>query len=473
MKLSTPITSLALLSISQLVSGHLVIFEAMSPVDGSVKGAALGYIPETERAGGSQLDVAVFDKTNVHDQWNANRLDTGCGVTASSHAIWVQKHNMPLWLDIAKRKAAWTFLKNKTPAGGEVTMPDYVAYVAGKGEVHDALRGHKMNFGIPVVAPGGMLRVGFRQINEDGAGDQRGLLKCRIDSQGNARQFPVTLEVRNHASTQYPPCVGDAHGKSWHKNRDCYIELVLPKNLGCSGEYKYTKNGKAQVVKKVCMIRCENNAVNGPFGGCIPVREKDVPAPPVKPPVKPPVQPPVKPPVQPPVKPPVKPPVQPPVKPPVSPPEYATTVTETRQCTSTKGVPLKPNQTPGWVKEPYQQGGKTYHKKVIIKWKIIYVNAPPKAPTNPPTKPPTNPPTNPPTETKDPKTPDEKEPETPDEKEPETPDEKDPEEDPETPGKEDPETPGNPGGKGGEESPDDEGADGQLYYKRKYRYRRS
>ncbi|KAK6503903.1 hypothetical protein TWF481_008903 [Arthrobotrys musiformis] len=455
MKLSTPITSLALLSISQLVSGHLVIFEAYSPADGNVKGAALGYIPETARGGSSLLDVAVFDKTNVHTKWNAHRQDAGCGVTASSHAIWVQKNNMPLWLDIARRKDAWTFLKHPAPAGGEVTIPDYVAYVAGKGEVHDALRGHKMNFGIPVVAPGGMLRVGFRQINQDGAGDQRGLLKCRIDSQGNAKQFPVTLEVRNHVSAQYPPCVGDAYGVSWHHNRECYIELILPKNLGCAGEYKYKKGGKEHVVKKVCMIRCENNAVNGPFGGCIPVREKDVPAPPPKPPVAPPPKPPVAP-----------------------PPEYATTVTETRQCTSTKGVPLKPDQTPGWVKEPYNQGGKTYHKKVIIKWKIIYVNAPPKPPTNPPKpptnppkpptnppKPPTNPPkppTNPPkppTKPTEPETPTKEEPETPAEEEPETP----AEEEPETPAEEEPETPANPGGKGAEE---------EGYY-RKYRYRRS
>ncbi|KAF3200622.1 hypothetical protein TWF106_000028 [Orbilia oligospora] len=119
-------------------------------------------------------------------------------------------------------------------------------------------------------------------------------------------------------------------------------------------------------------------------------------------------------------------------------------MTETQTCTSTKGQPIDPKQTPTSVKRPYKHGSTTYYKKVIIKYKVIYVDSPSK-PKPQPTKKPAPAPAPKPAKKPTPK---------PTEEEPE----------PETPAEEEPETPESPGGKGGKE---------ELYYKGRFRYRRS
>ncbi|KAK6330120.1 hypothetical protein TWF718_003548 [Orbilia javanica] len=205
--------------------------------------------------------------------------------------------------------------------------------------------------------------------------------------------------------------------------------------------------------------------MNGPFGGCIALREKA----PVKPTS-------------------------------TADPEFMDTTTETQTCTSTKGQPMDPKQTPSWVKRPYKHGNKIYYRKVMIKYQVIFVNAPAKSPSKPAPKPGKKPAPPPPSKhtkkpstpakpTKAPTKPKPAEPETPaeEEPEPETPAKEEPE--PETPAEEKPEPetpaeegPGTPGGKGGDTKepaaeeepgkPDGQGGDEDGAYYKRYRHRR-
>ncbi|KAK6349350.1 hypothetical protein TWF730_010098 [Orbilia blumenaviensis] len=92
------------------------------------------------------------------------------------------------------------------------------------------------------------------QVNDDGAGPFR----CRIDETGTGQNFADwVIPVRQ------PP---GEHGKAsiypWTNNKQSIIRVNLPSNIKCQATYGKFKN--------VCILRCENYAPNGPFGGCVP-----------------------------------------------------------------------------------------------------------------------------------------------------------------------------------------------------------
>ncbi|KAK6499983.1 hypothetical protein TWF481_010340 [Arthrobotrys musiformis] len=123
--------------------------------------------------------------------------------------------------------------------------------------------------------PGGWVEMVVWQVNDDGAGPFR----CRIDETGTGTKFGAWATV-----VKQPP--GDQWKNSvnpWTNKQHNLLRVQLPKNIKCTAEYGKFKN--------VCMLRCENYAVNGPFGGCLPFQviypqPQVVPAPkpqPVKP----------------------------------------------------------------------------------------------------------------------------------------------------------------------------------------------
>ncbi|EGX47555.1 hypothetical protein AOL_s00083g63 [Orbilia oligospora ATCC 24927] len=109
---------------------------------------------------------------------------------------------------------------------------------------------------IPEASAGGWIRMRIHQVNEDGGGP----FKCKLDQSGLSTNFGDWIPL-----TKNTP--GDGHSISHHTARtgNLWLELPLPKDLKCSGTYGDRKN--------ICMIRCENQAVNGPFGGCVPFQQ--------------------------------------------------------------------------------------------------------------------------------------------------------------------------------------------------------
>ncbi|KAK6523844.1 hypothetical protein TWF281_001812 [Arthrobotrys megalospora] len=118
---------------------------------------------------------------------------------------------------------------------------------------------------IPVVSAGGWMKLTLHQINQDGGGP----FKCKIDETGVGQ-----LNWRWVKVSQNVP--GNKYSINKYKLKRWTLTLHLPKDLNCKG----SNSGKDNLY----LIRCQNAAQNGPFGGCIPFEQYRPPPPePAKP----------------------------------------------------------------------------------------------------------------------------------------------------------------------------------------------
>ncbi|KAF3178969.1 hypothetical protein EYR41_010547 [Orbilia oligospora] len=265
MHLSIPLTPLAiaLLGVSELVSAHVVFVKAVGSGDESLAGYGLGYDANNKRDGGGffpwQKDVTVFDHKVVHNKWNKKYIHTGCGVTTDSLVTQVQRVDQAGWMHVANKKKAWPWPWQDTIAGGFNDIKwgiDHMAWLEwGKKTRFDNAIKQTLKTGIPKVVPGGKVKITAWQVNQDGGGP----FKCMIDYNGNANQWtteglPVTTSCQGNADSIRP----------WGAPAPCEIEVTLPANLNCVGKY---------TAQRICILRCQNQAHNGPFGGCIPLQQ--------------------------------------------------------------------------------------------------------------------------------------------------------------------------------------------------------
>jgi hypothetical protein len=103
------------------------------------------------------------------------------------------------------------------------------------------------------VSSGTMLAVTLHQVNADGAGP----FECDMDETSNAVTAFTPLTVSND--------VPGAFGLSQAKEQEFTINVQMPKDFNCIGGS--TGN--------ICTVRCRNNALAGPFGGCFAVQQTD------------------------------------------------------------------------------------------------------------------------------------------------------------------------------------------------------
>ncbi|RAL60198.1 hypothetical protein DID88_000819 [Monilinia fructigena] len=106
------------------------------------------------------------------------------------------------------------------------------------------------------VKAGTKMTVTIHQVNADGAGPY----SCDLDQTSNAGIISRNLTVTNN--------VPGVNGLSQAKIQDFNITVQMPDDLACTG----ASTGN------VCTIRCRNNAVAGPFGGCFAVQQTDIAA---------------------------------------------------------------------------------------------------------------------------------------------------------------------------------------------------
>ncbi|KAL1638152.1 hypothetical protein SLS58_008892 [Diplodia intermedia] len=102
------------------------------------------------------------------------------------------------------------------------------------------------------VAKGSSVAVTIHQVNADGAGPY----ECDLDESSNAGTF-TKLQVSNN--------VPGENGLSDAKFKDFTINVQMPDNLNCTGASP----------GNICTVRCRNNALAGPFGGCFAVQQTD------------------------------------------------------------------------------------------------------------------------------------------------------------------------------------------------------
>ncbi|KAI8957427.1 hypothetical protein F5Y11DRAFT_89148 [Daldinia sp. FL1419] len=104
------------------------------------------------------------------------------------------------------------------------------------------------------VKAGTQLKVTIHQVNADGAGPYA----CDLVEAGNNGVITQNLTVENN--------VPGVNGFSQAKTQQFDILVNMPEKFSCSGSS----------AGNVCTVRCRNNALAGPFGGCFPVQQVDV-----------------------------------------------------------------------------------------------------------------------------------------------------------------------------------------------------
>lgn len=108
---------------------------------------------------------------------------------------------------------------------------------------------------ITQVKAGTAMTVTIHQVNADGAGPYT----CDMDPTGN------TLGATGQTALAVTNNVPGANGFSQAKTQDFNMTVTMPATLNCTGGS--TGN--------ICTVRCRNNALAGPFGGCFAVQQTD------------------------------------------------------------------------------------------------------------------------------------------------------------------------------------------------------
>ncbi|KAF2689088.1 hypothetical protein K458DRAFT_291083 [Lentithecium fluviatile CBS 122367] len=113
---------------------------------------------------------------------------------------------------------------------------------------------------LPQVTQGGALMMTLHQVNGDGAGPYT----CMIDATGTGTQW-TPVQVTTNVD-------GNARGRNNDQQmQDLPLNVAIPADQTCTGTVAGQSN--------VCMVRCQNPARAGPFGGCVPVQMAGAAAP--------------------------------------------------------------------------------------------------------------------------------------------------------------------------------------------------
>jgi hypothetical protein len=91
------------------------------------------------------------------------------------------------------------------------------------------------------------------QVNSDGAGPYT----CMIDATGTGTNWQAIAVTQN--------LQGNDKGRNKDtQKQDLPLTASIPAGMTCTGTVAGQSN--------VCMVRCQNPARAGPFGGCVPVQ---------------------------------------------------------------------------------------------------------------------------------------------------------------------------------------------------------
>ncbi|KAF2102713.1 putative cell surface protein Mas1 [Rhizodiscina lignyota] len=126
----------------------------------------------------------------------------------------------------------------KTPQG---TTEQGVAKAAGTGA----------QSGLPTTADDGTITMTFHQVNQDGAGP----LTAQIDATSGGKDPSAFQDAQ---VTQNVPGIGIG-GLSAATTTDFPVKVQMPQGMTCQGSAGGARN--------VCVVRLQNSALAGPFGG--------------------------------------------------------------------------------------------------------------------------------------------------------------------------------------------------------------
>ncbi|KAK6352575.1 hypothetical protein TWF730_009399 [Orbilia blumenaviensis] len=279
MHLITSTSVVTLLSCVSSIYGHATIADAYGNVNQGIRGRGLGTSwsfnkgPYGTDLHPWQSEVSVFANTVIPCCHKPRVYQAqGCGLSLG--LVWRHEIKPSAWLMLH----GWHSL---TIQNVFQAQRSYSLDVPGETSKFVASNA------IPQISAGGWLRMRIHQVNADGAGPY----KCKIDPTGTGRSFGSWLTLKENV----PGNTWSINAGTVHKP-NLWITAVIPTTLKCTGVSGSRRN--------MCLMRCENTAKNGPFGGCVAVQQIITEAPKPKPLPKPVATPvPVKPvPVAPPTK---------------------------------------------------------------------------------------------------------------------------------------------------------------------------
>ncbi|KAK6351862.1 hypothetical protein TWF718_005007 [Orbilia javanica] len=261
--LSAGTTIAFLASISQ-VSAHLRFYSAKGDANepGTI-GGALGHLYQIpvvnhgDHQHPGQWDTSVFSDPIVpaccsspYKGKTRNYMEQGCGATLDTvfnHFAKLVPSSLTPPNYKGKTKLMWNhrnyhfFMRPPMPAG---------AYLQIKQEVEKEITNKRM----AKATKGGWIEIGVWQVNSDGAGPY----KCKLDTTGTGTGFPTNETLEVVTQPLGAPNSINHRGSSKHH----LLKVNLPTEFDCAAKYNTTEN--------ICILRCENFARNGPFGGCVP-----------------------------------------------------------------------------------------------------------------------------------------------------------------------------------------------------------
>tara|TARA_R110002003_G_scaffold235_4_gene16987 strand:+ start:23424 stop:24140 length:717 start_codon:yes stop_codon:yes gene_type:complete len=202
------------------------------------KASALG-----RTSGGGPVDAAKAISTFMGGAGGATAATGATGATSATGAK-ASKANKRGLLDAltggagGKQAGGATGAGTKTPKG---TAENGVAAAAGTGA----------SSGLPTAADDGTITMTFHQVNQDGAGP----LTAQIDPTSGGTDpaaFQDATVMRN------VPGIGIG-GLSAASTEDFPVKVQMPAGMTCQGTVGGATN--------VCVVRMQNSALAGPFGG--------------------------------------------------------------------------------------------------------------------------------------------------------------------------------------------------------------
>ncbi|KAJ6265074.1 hypothetical protein Dda_1229 [Drechslerella dactyloides] len=144
------------------------------------------------------------------------------------------------------RMRDWNQESGRTLAGGAMSVKKLTLDALAKDQVASCIPGESFN-------------MTFHQVNGDGNGP----FECGIDYTGTGTGKFIKLIV----DQQVP---GDNPNLNAVVAKPFPLTVMLPPDMDCEGTYRGYKG-------YYCLIRCQNHARNGPFGGQIPCKEVRAP----------------------------------------------------------------------------------------------------------------------------------------------------------------------------------------------------
>lgn len=247
-------SAIALLASIPQASAHCRFVDSWGDYNQNARGSVLGFRPDIPRGRyGSQIpwqvDVTCFSSpvvpaTKDSPYYNQKRqwLGQSCGATLFGIESF---YNLGPTTDQNMWQRNTKYYMRPMEAGALTQVKAKTTEFASQGKV-------------PKASPGGWLKIAVFQVNDDGAGPFR----CRIDESGTGTEFGSWIGGEGRTGIVYDGAnaVNSLYaGRNWETHT---LTVPIPQGVKCKAEYGSYKN--------VCMLRCENFAINGPFGGCVP-----------------------------------------------------------------------------------------------------------------------------------------------------------------------------------------------------------